>query len=93
MSGSKGEGRFTLLFLEEEMRPLKLVLRGFKPFRERQEIDFSGLEFFVIRGPTGSGKSSILDAIAFALFGKDGIGQYRRAYKQKLAGTLRRFHL
>ena len=51
------------------MRPLKLVVQGFKPFKERQEIDFSRLEFFVIRGPTGSGKSSILDAIGFALFG------------------------
>ncbi len=51
------------------MRPLKLVVQGFKPFKERQEIDFSRLEFFVIRGPTGSGKSSILDAISFALFG------------------------
>ena len=50
-----------------------MVVRGFKPFRERQEIDFSRLEFFVIRGPTGSGKSSILDAIAFALFGRDGV--------------------
>ena len=52
------------------MRPLRLVIEGFKPFKGRQDIDFSNLEFFVIRGPTGSGKSSILDAIRFALFGK-----------------------
>jgi exonuclease SbcC len=57
------------------MRPLKLVVEGFKPFKGREIIDFSNLSFFVIRGPTGSGKSSILDAIRFALFGKtpDGI--------------------
>ncbi|HID79472.1 MAG TPA: SMC family ATPase, partial [Aquificales bacterium] len=52
------------------MRPLKLVLKGFKPFKNRQEIDFSKLNFFVIRGPTGSGKSSILEAMVFALFGE-----------------------
>ena len=57
------------------MRPLKLVLKGFKPFREKQEIDFSNLSFFVVRGPTGSGKSSLLDAILFALYGdKDELG-------------------
>jgi len=44
-------------------------LKNFKPFREEQIIDFSSLDFFVIRGPTGSGKSSILDAIMFALYG------------------------
>ncbi|RTZ58018.1 MAG: hypothetical protein DSZ31_06770 [Gammaproteobacteria bacterium] len=52
------------------MRPLKLILKGFKPFKTRQEIDFSKLNFFVIRGPTGSGKSSILEAMVFALFGE-----------------------
>jgi exonuclease SbcC len=52
------------------MRPLKLILEGFKPFKTRQEIDFSPLNFFVIRGPTGSGKSSILEAMLFALFGE-----------------------
>jgi len=51
------------------MRPLKLVVQGFKPFKDKQEIDFSKLDFFVIKGPTGGGKSSILDAVYFALFG------------------------
>jgi len=51
------------------MRPIRLVLRNFKPFREKQVVDFSKLDFFVIRGPTGSGKSSILDAMVFALYG------------------------
>ncbi len=52
------------------MRPLRLVVKGFKPFVERQEIDFTELDFFLVKGPTGSGKSSILDAIVYALFGK-----------------------
>ena len=51
------------------MRLLKLVVKNFKPFKEEQIIDFTNLDFFVIRGPTGSGKSSILDAITFALYG------------------------
>ena len=55
------------------MRPLRLILKNFKPFEEEQVIDFSNLDFFVIRGPTGSGKSSILDAITFALYGPKNI--------------------
>ncbi len=51
------------------MKPLELIVEGFKPFREVQKVDFRGLDFFLIKGPTGSGKSSLLDAIVFALFG------------------------
>ncbi|HEX6230918.1 MAG TPA: SMC family ATPase [Actinomycetota bacterium] len=51
------------------MRPLRLELKGFTAFREAQEIDFEGLDLFAISGPTGSGKTSILDAITYALFG------------------------
>ncbi|GAA5334642.1 MULTISPECIES: AAA family ATPase [Thermus] len=52
------------------MRPLRLELEGFGPYRERQEVDFSDVELFAITGPTGSGKSTLLDAIAFALYGR-----------------------
>ncbi|HLH64511.1 MAG TPA: SMC family ATPase, partial [Solirubrobacteraceae bacterium] len=52
------------------MRPLRLALEGFTVFRERQEVDFEPLELFVITGPTGAGKTSILDAITFALYGR-----------------------
>ncbi|MGO9954461.1 MAG: AAA family ATPase [Solirubrobacteraceae bacterium] len=52
------------------MRPLSLMIEGFTAFRERQEINFEPLELFVITGPTGAGKTSILDAIAFALYGE-----------------------
>ncbi len=50
------------------MRPLRLALTGFTCFRDFTEIDFSNLELFAIVGQTGAGKSSILDAICFALF-------------------------
>jgi DNA repair protein SbcC/Rad50 len=52
------------------VRPLSLTIEGFTAFRDRQEIDFRPLELFVITGPTGAGKTSILDAIAFALYGE-----------------------
>lgn len=51
------------------MRPISLRLKGFTAFRDEQEIAFDGLDLFAIAGPTGSGKSSILDAMTYALFG------------------------
>jgi exonuclease SbcC len=51
------------------MRPLKLRLRGFTSFRDEQELDFTDRTVFAITGPTGSGKSSILDAMTYALYG------------------------
>lgn len=51
------------------MRPLRLELKGFTAFRDEQTVDFQGLDLFAISGPTGSGKSSILDAVTYALFG------------------------
>ena len=52
------------------MRPVRLVVEGFTSFRKTQEIDFSELDLFVITGPTGSGKTSILDAVTLALYGE-----------------------
>jgi exonuclease SbcC len=51
------------------MRPSRLEIEGFTCFREKQVIDFQRLGLFAIAGPTGAGKSSILDAMVFALFG------------------------
>jgi exonuclease SbcC len=51
------------------VRPLALTIEGLTSFRTTQEIDFSDLDLFVITGPTGAGKSTILDAITFALYG------------------------
>jgi DNA repair protein SbcC/Rad50 len=52
------------------MRPIKLALEGFTSFRQRTEIDFTGLDLFAITGPTGSGKTSIIDAITYSLYGQ-----------------------
>jgi exonuclease SbcC len=51
------------------MRPVELTLEGFTSFRKRQRLDFSTLDLFAITGQTGAGKSSLLDAITFALYG------------------------
>lgn len=55
------------------MKPIFLEIEGFNSFREVQKINFKKLTdkgLFGIFGPTGSGKSSILDAIIYALYGK-----------------------
>ncbi|WP_088037064.1 exonuclease subunit SbcC [Bacillus velezensis] len=55
------------------MKPILLTIKGLHSFREEQTIDFAGLSgagVFGIFGPTGSGKSSILDAMTLALYGK-----------------------
>ena len=51
------------------MRPITLDMDGFASFRERTHVDFSDADFFALVGPTGSGKSTIIDAMTFALFG------------------------
>jgi len=51
------------------VRPLALTIEGLTAFRSPQEISFEDLDLFVITGPTGAGKTSILDAITFALYG------------------------
>jgi len=52
------------------MRPLGIEVQGFTAFRDLQKIDLRELGLFVITGPTGSGKSSFLDAMIFALYGR-----------------------
>ena len=52
------------------MRPLRLTVEGFTSFRDKLELDFTGLDLFAITGPTGAGKSSLIDAICFALYGQ-----------------------
>src|SRR5215813_5162173 len=55
------------------MKLVRLQAQGFGPFVECQDIDFQSLEqapLFLITGPTGAGKTTILDAICFALYGE-----------------------
>jgi DNA repair protein SbcC/Rad50 len=52
------------------MRPQRLRIKGFTSFRDEQAVDFTDLDLFALCGPTGSGKSSVLDAMTYALFGK-----------------------
>lgn len=55
------------------MRPIKLTMSAFGPYGSLQVIDFSKLDnknIFLINGPTGAGKTTIFDAISYALFGK-----------------------
>ncbi len=50
------------------MKPLFLQIQGFASYRSEQSVNFDKLDLFAITGDTGSGKSSILDALTFALF-------------------------
>jgi DNA repair protein SbcC/Rad50 len=67
------------------MRLHRLEVTAFGPFADRQEVDFDRLSeagLFLLHGPTGAGKTSVLDAICFALYGRvpgarGGIGRLR----------------
>jgi exonuclease SbcC len=52
------------------MRPRELTLRGFRSYADEQTFEWQGRGLVGIVGPIGSGKSSLLDAIAFALYGR-----------------------
>lgn len=55
------------------MRPERLRISAFGPYAGEEDVDFSILEnhmLFLICGPTGAGKSTILDAMCYALYGK-----------------------
>ncbi|REK39808.1 MAG: hypothetical protein DWQ20_02770, partial [Actinobacteria bacterium] len=52
------------------MRPLSIELEGFFAYRDKARVDLEGVEYFSLEGPTGSGKSSLIDAMIFALYGK-----------------------
>lgn len=65
------------------MRLHRLEVEGFGPFRERQVVDFDAFAddgIFLIAGRTGAGKSSILDAVCFGLYG--GVPRYESGDKR-----------
>ena len=51
------------------MRPIRLDMAGFTVFRDPTTVDFTDADYFALVGPTGSGKSTVLDGICFALYG------------------------
>ena len=55
------------------MRPLKLTLQAFGSYPGKHEVDFEALRkrgLFLVTGPTGSGKTTVFDAMVYALYGR-----------------------
>ena len=52
------------------MRPRRLRVKGYTAFVEEADVNFDGLDLFAITGPTGAGKTSLLQAMTIALYGR-----------------------
>jgi len=72
------------------MRPVLLEMAGFASFREPTTVDFRDAEYFALVGPTGSGKSTVIDALTFALYGSVPRWDDRRTVALALAPTVGR---
>src|SRR5829696_4156029 len=72
------------------MRPVLLDLDGFGSFRAPCTVDFRDADWFALVGPTGAGKSTVVDAIVFALYGSVPRWEDRRAVGWALAPTASR---
>lgn len=72
------------------MKPIKLVISAFGPYKDKVEIHFSKLGndgIFLITGDTGSGKTTIFDALSFALFGEaSGSRRENGSFRSDFAG-------
>ncbi|ANE83141.1 hypothetical protein A7U43_21810 [Mycobacterium adipatum] len=69
---------------------MQLDLEGFASYRSRTIIDFRDADFFVLVGPTGSGKSTVIDAMVFSLYGTVPRWDDRNAVAPTLAPTVNR---
>ena len=71
------------------MRPIKLEMNAFGPYKEQTTLDFTKLNnqtLFLISGPTGAGKTTIFDAIAYALYDDaSGNSRSKDAFKSDFA--------
>ncbi|MEJ3656392.1 SMC family ATPase [Actinomycetes bacterium KLBMP 9759] len=72
------------------MRPVLLEMAGFAAFREPTTVDFVGAEYFALVGPTGAGKSTVIDAMTFALYGSVPRWDNSRTVSLALAPTVGR---
>jgi len=72
------------------MRPVLLEMTGFGSFREPTTVDFAQADFFALVGPTGAGKSTVIDAMVFALYGSVPRWDDRRMVALALAPTVNR---
>src|SRR6266550_9275131 len=72
------------------MRPVLLDMAGFGCFRDPASVDFRDVDYFALVGATGSGKSTVIDAMTFALYGSVPRWDDRRTVSLALAPTVSR---
>jgi exonuclease SbcC len=72
------------------MRPVRLDMHGFASFRDEAAVDFTDADFFALVGPTGSGKSTVIDAMTFALYGSVPRWGHKKMVSLALAPTVAR---
>src|ERR1700678_2333214 len=72
------------------MRPIILDMHGFASFRDEAHVDFTGAEFLALVGPTGAGKSTVLDAMTFDLYGSVPRRGHKKMVSLALAPTVAR---